>query len=80
MAEVCTRQLAHQQGEDGRISDGGQVLQALDELLQVGRHRQVLQRLARGRVLQDALREGVEQRGRDLRQLLHLQAGRVILN
>ena len=76
-AHSSTRQLAHQQGEDGRVCDGGQVLQALDELLQVGRHGQVLQRLARCRVLQDALREGVEQGGRNLRELLHLQAGRV---
>ena len=79
-AHTSTEQLAHQQGEDGRVGDGSEVLQALDELLQIRRHGQVLQRLARRRVLQDTLREGVQQRGRNLRQLLHLRAGSVTLN
>ncbi len=49
----------YQQGDDGRVCDLGEVLQALDEALQSWRHCQVLQRLAGSRVAQNTLREGV---------------------
>lgn len=62
----------YQQGDDGRVCDLGEVLQALDEALQSWRHCQVLQRLAGYRVAQNTLREGVQQRCGNLCDLLHL--------
>ena len=65
---------SYQQGDDGRACDAREVLQALNEALQIWRHRQVLQHQACCGVVQNTLRECVQQGRGNLCNFLHLHS------